>query len=393
MKVLYVQSEYYLIERKMFEYFENAIEPENRDLEHKVLFPSKTTFKGRRWDGWDKDSRERTIKNCDNRILVTHNDADGLVCGALFLDYFDNIEVINIDYENIENTLEFIAEEGDDIDEIYVSDLNLDEVYNIIDDVENNADKFVWIDHHEWEETAQEIEDMGVEVFINQDRCAAGLVYDYLVDEGYNPDSKTMEIVKLTEDHDLWNHEMEDIRLGSYDICISQVFSQLAFYSDTDKFMKEILDYGKEFMDYEETLLRGDKTEGFLAQIEAEHQMKVQYIVDNETEIKDIGEFKVAFAHGRASPGEILEKLVDEHSIDILVHTKPQYPVKSSIRSTEEFERCHKVAERMGGGGHSQAAGCKPEIVQEPMEFIDYILSHGEQLKQEAEKALRSEIE
>lgn len=378
----------------MFQYFENAIEPENRDLEHKVLFPSKTTFKGRRWDGWDRNDRERTVENCENRLLLTHNDADGLVCGALFLDHFEDVDVVNLDYENIESTLEYISENGEEIEELYVSDLNLDEVYDVIGDVADMVDSFVWIDHHEWEETAQEVADMGVEMHINQDRCAAGLVHDYVRDHGYETDEKTLETVQLTEDHDLWNHEMERIMLGSYEVCISQVFSQLAFYSDTEQFMDEILEYGTEFMDYEKELLRGDDMgEGFLAQVEAEHQMKVEYIVDNETEVKEIGGHRVAFAHGRASPGEILEALVDREDVEILVHTKPQYPVKSSIRSTDEFERCHKVAEKLGGGGHSQAAGCKPEIAQEPMDFIEYVLNHGESLQNRIEEVVREELE
>lgn len=377
----------------MYEYFEDAIEPENRDLKHKVLFPSKTTFKGRRWDGWDRQDRERTVENCRNRLLLTHNDADGLVCGALFLDYFDEIDVVNLDYENIESIFEYIKENGEDIQEIYVSDLNLDDVYDVIGDVEDMVESFVWIDHHEWEDTAQEVANMGVDIHINQDRCASGLVLDYLLDRGYEADEETLETVQLTEDHDLWNHNMRNIILGSHEVCISKVFSQLAFYSDTEQFMNEILRYGEDFMDYEQELLRGENMgEGFLAQVESKHQMKVEYIVKNETTVKEIRDYRVAFAHGRASPGEILEVLVQREDIDILVHTKPQYPVKVSIRSTDDFDRCHKIAEKMGGGGHAQAAGCKPEFAEEPMEFIEYVLNHGENLQNRVEQVVREDL-
>lgn len=380
----------------MFEYFENAIEPENRDLKHKVLFPSKTTFKGRRWDNWDRNDRERTIDSCEDRLVITHNDADGLVSGALFIDHFgqENVDVLSIDYENIEHTFEYINENADDLEELYVSDLNLDEVYDVIGEVASMVESFVWIDHHEWGDKENKVADMGVDIRINEERAATGLVHQYVINNGYESNEKVRETVKMTEDHDLWNHDMDSVTIGSHKVCISKVFSQMAFYSDTEKFLNEILDYGKEFIENEEELLRGDKSNGFIAQMESEHKMKVEYILDNETQIKNIGEYRVGFAHGRASPGTLLEELVDREDIDILVHTKPQYPPKASIRSTEDFSSCHKIAEKLGGGGHEQAAGCKPEgIAEEPMEFIDYIRNRGESLKRAAEEALREHLD
>lgn len=380
----------------MFQYFENAIEPENRDLKHKVLFPSKSTFKGRRWDNWDKNDRERTVDNCENRLVVTHNDADGLVSGALLVDFFgaDNIDVLSIGYENIEHTFDYIKENNDEIEELYVTDLNLDEVYGSIGEVADMVESFVWIDHHQWGDKKDEVSDMGVEITINQNRAAAGLVLEYIKSQGYEPSETAIEIVKLTEDHDLWNHAMETITVGSHKVCISEAFSQMAFYSETDKFLEEILEYGKDFINNEEELLRDGMGSGFIAQKESEHQMKVEYILDNETEIKEIEGWTVGFAHGRASPGALLEELSDREDVDILVHTKPQYPVKASIRSTDDFDGCHKIAERLGGGGHEQAAGCKPDdIAQEPMDFLEYVQSRGSQLKEKAEKEVQDHLQ
>jgi oligoribonuclease NrnB/cAMP/cGMP phosphodiesterase (DHH superfamily) len=379
----------------MYEYFENAIEPENRDLKHKVIFPSKTTFKGRRWDSWDRNDRERTIDNCGNRLVITHNDADGLVAGALFIDHFgeDDVDVLSIDYENIEHTFEYISENAEGLEELYVSDLNLDEVYDVIGEVANMVESFVWIDHHEWGEKEEKVANMGVDIRINEERAATGLVHQYVINNGYESNDKVRETVKMTEDHDLWNHDMDSVTIGSHKVCISKVFSQMAFYSDTEKFLNEILDYGKDFIENEEELLRGDKSSGFIAQMESEHNMKVEYILENETEIKEIGGYRVGFAHGRASPGALLEELVDREDIEILIHTKPQYPPKASIRSTDDFSGCHKIAEKLGGGGHEQAAGCKPEdIAGEPLEFINYIQNRGQSLKDAAEEALKEHL-
>lgn len=372
-----------------YQYFEDKIETENRDIKHRAIFPSKSTFKGRRWANWDKQDRERTMDSHNGRLVITHDDADGLTSGALFLDYFDDIEVITIDYENIEHTFEYLSKNVESLEELYVSDLNLDEVYDEIGEVEDNTSKFVWIDHHEWGENKEKIWQMGVDVRINQDRAAAGLVYEYLCDRGYEPTETVEETVELTEDHDLWNHDLEDITLGTKQICISKAFSQLAFFSETEKFLDNILDYGMEFMYHEDELLRDGMGDGFIAQKEAESDMKIEYILTNETDVKDIGDYRVAFSHGRASPGDLLEEVSNRFDADILVLTKPQYPVKASIRSTDNFKSCHKIAERLGGGGHEQSAAFKPDsIAREPLEFFEYIINTGDELQEAVEEEI-----
>lgn len=372
-----------------YEYFEDAIEPEERDIATKTLFPSKTTFKGRRWDGWNENSREKKIKRCTDTLVVTHNDADGLVSGALLKDYFKEeigpyqgydysvAQVVEVDYDDIESVFNKIQKHGDGIESLFVTDLNLDRVYPVIEDVSEMVNDFTWLDHHEWGEKRDTVEDMGVDMIINTDRCAAGIVYQHLKNKGYKPPKKAGETVRLTEDHDLWNHEMETIEIGDQEECISKVFSNLAFFSDSDKFMRKVLNIGTDFLEYEGELLRDSQEAGFLADRADEHICKVEYILENETRIEDINGYSVAFAYGRASPGELIDRL--EGEADMLVHTKPMYPAKISLRGTDTFERCHEVAEELGGGGHEKAAGCTPPgVAEEPLRFLDYLNTHGE---------------
>lgn len=383
-----------------YDYFEDAIEPEERDIETKTLFPSKTTFKGRRWDQWNENSREKKIKRCTDTLVITHNDADGLVSGALFKDFlkeeigpyqgydYSVVQVVEVDYDDIESVFNKIERYGDGVESLFVSDLNLDQVYSVIEDVAEMVDSFTWLDHHEWGEKKEQVEEMGVEMILNKDRCAAGIVYQYLKEQGYNPPPRAGETVRLTEDHDLWNHEMETISIGNQEECISKVFSNLAFFSDSDKFMRKILSVGTDFLDYEEELLRDSQEAGFLANRADEHIQKVEYILENETRIEEIEGYSVAFAYGRASPGELIDRLEDE--ADILVHTKPMYPAKISLRGTDNFERCHEVAEELGGGGHEKAAGCTPPgVAEEPLRFLDYLNTHGEPGKRAVRNTLK----
>lgn len=294
---------------RMYQYLEDAMEPENRNLKESVLFPSKTTFKGRRWDGWDANSRERTINNCEDRLVISHTDADGFVSASLLMDYFGECSVVNIDYENIEDTLDHLSKHTGHIQEVYVTDLNLDEMYEVIGDIESDIEKFVWLDHHEWGDKEKQLREMGVEITINQDRCAAGIVLEYLQDKGYKPTETALETVHLTEDHDLWKHEMERINFEGDEICISKIFSQMAFFSENEEFMKNILDYGRDFLEYEEELLRGDNSEGFLEEREEYSRKKLQYVLENQVTVKEIENYNVGFAYGRTSPGELLEEL------------------------------------------------------------------------------------
>ena len=49
----------------------------------------------------------------------------------------------------------------------------------------------------------------------------------------------------------------------------------------------------------------------------------------------------------------------------------------ASIRGTESFERCHLVAGRVNGGGHPRAAGCKPDIYDDMLDYAAHWTSQG----------------
>lgn len=375
----------------MYQFFEDAISPSECDIAQKSILPYQSTFKKRMYEGWDMSGRKRAIKKVKKgggKLVITHTDADGLVSGALFVDSFDDVEVVTADYGHIEEVLEMVDSIGG-VKELYIADLNLDDVPSVIESIAEQVDSFVWLDHHEWEEKRDIVSNMGVDLRVNHDRCGAGMVYDYLVAEyEYEPTETADEIVEITEDYDLWIHETEEIQVGDHTMRICEALSQLAFWSDDETFMNDILDAGREFMDLEEHFLRDKYFEGFIAHRESEGNQKIEYILENETTIKDIHGYVVAFAHGNASPGKLLNKLVDVDDIDILIHTKPSYPVKVSIRSTEQFNYCHHVAEKLGGGGHANAAGCNPDFAQDPMEFFEYVIQHGEPLKNKIESVL-----
>ena len=49
----------------------------------------------------------------------------------------------------------------------------------------------------------------------------------------------------------------------------------------------------------------------------------------------------------------------------------------ASIRGTDSFKLCHEVAGRVNGGGHPKAAGCKPDIYDDMLDYAHHWSSRG----------------
>lgn len=399
--------------------FEEMITWDNRSLREDVLYPSKSWFNEDRYEMYDKRDYKTYIDRCEESLVVTHNDADGLVSGALFKNGLnEEVEVVPVSYDHIEFVFDYLSNNTKDIKNVYVSDLNLDEVYECIEDIANNVEEFKWFDHHEWGEKKEKVEEMGVDITIDNefedDKCGARLVYEYLENNFggeyygtndnsvcspaggmvYNSclDKNTREIVYLTEDRDLWIKEAEPITIGGETMPLSDVLSTIAFFSEDEKFMDNILDYGEDFIDNYHNLLRDRYEDDFLERKIENDRTKREIVKDNFLTIKDIKGYKVGFAYGRVSPGDIFEEIREENEkIDIFALVKPQG--KISLRSSEEFMYCHEVAENLGGGGHEQAAGCFPETISSLDDLMVNISNKGEKLHNDIEEAIEEVIE
>jgi oligoribonuclease NrnB/cAMP/cGMP phosphodiesterase (DHH superfamily) len=64
-----------------------------------------------------------------------------------------------------------------------------------------------------------------------------------------------------------------------------------------------------------------------------------------------------------------------EQGADASVIVKPAG--SASIRGTDAFERCHEVAAQVNGGGHPKAAGCKPDIYDDMLDYAHHWTTQG----------------
>jgi hypothetical protein len=53
----------------------------------------------------------------------------------------------------------------------------------------------------------------------------------------------------------------------------------------------------------------------------------------------------------------------------------------ASIRGSESFERCHDVAGQVNGGGHPKAAGCKPDVYDDMLDYAHHWTTGGRTTK------------
>jgi oligoribonuclease NrnB/cAMP/cGMP phosphodiesterase (DHH superfamily) len=77
-----------------------------------------------------------------------------------------------------------------------------------------------------------------------------------------------------------------------------------------------------------------------------------------------------------------------EEGADASVIVKPAG--SASIRGTDSFERCHEVAGQVNGGGHPKAAGCKPDIYDDMLDYAHHWTTRGAITKQVILDAFRN---
>jgi len=53
----------------------------------------------------------------------------------------------------------------------------------------------------------------------------------------------------------------------------------------------------------------------------------------------------------------------------------------ASIRGSEDFQHAHEVAGKVNGGGHPQAAGCKPDIYDDMLDYAQHWTTEGQACK------------
>ena len=308
-------------------------------------------------------------------VVVADGDADGLGCAALvremeadsapeadLLDpgaesvYEGRITVVPASPHWFPEALEQIVEYAPEGVSVYVCDLCPDgeEDLEPLPELVAHAADVSWFDHHQWDESlAKQVRSAGVELVVGEsdEECSTDVALRSL-DFEFDPKYETLAAV--TRDHDLWLRE--DPR--------SDDLADYAYWVGAETYVATVRAHG------------ADLPEIARAHLEA-RRVEKRALIDlavGRAEFHDAGGVTVAVTYGRCSQNEVAEALREQGS-DAAVIVKPSG--SASIRGTDAFERCHEVAGQVGGGGHPKAAGCKPDVHDDMLDYAHHWTTRG----------------
>jgi len=351
-------------------------------------------------DSLDEDrTEERVAEAVDGAeaVVIADTDADGLGCVALLREMYDatlewatfesdvaarverwerdvpvdaededgeedepprsTVALVGAGPYSLDEALENVAEYAPDGIDLYVCDLCPDEYAWIEDELAAASDlaaSVAWYDHHQWDdETMAAVREAGVDLVVGEsdEECSTDVTLRSL---DYDFDEQWVELAAVTRDHDLW--QKEDPR--------SDDLADYAYWVSPEEYVTVVGTFGVDLPEI---------VEQYIELRRVEKQELIEAAV-SRAEMKQVGPWTVGVTYGRCSQNEVAEALREQGS-DAAVIVKPAG--SASIRGSEGFELAHEVAGKVNGGGHPRAAGCKPDIYDDMLDYAHHWTTQG----------------
>ncbi|ELZ48716.1 hypothetical protein C464_06818 [Halorubrum coriense DSM 10284] len=354
-------------------------------------------------DSLDDERAERRARETiegSEAVVIADGDADGLACAAMIREAYDAaldvapfedaiaarlederesdesdetaddedpledahaqspVGLLSAGPYSIDTALERVAAHADDGVDLFVCDLCPDDYEWIAEplaELADSTDSIRWFDHHQWDdETAAAVREAGVDLVVGEsdEECTADVTLRSL-DHAF--DDRWAELAAVTRDHDLWLKE--DPR--------SDDLADYSYWAGAEEYAAVVGAYG---VDLPETV------RSFVSERRVEKEARIDLAVDRAV-THEVGDWRVAVTYGRCSQNEVAEGL-REAGADAAVIVKPAG--SASIRGSDDFRHAHEVAGRVNGGGHPQAAGCKPDIYDDMLDYAHHWSTEGQ---------------
>ncbi|MCU4717638.1 DHH family phosphoesterase [Halapricum hydrolyticum] len=332
------------------------IDDESLSLERKSVLPGEGFF---RPDDLTRTEQEQEVEDAlegTERVVIADPDADGLACVALVRAARGSAALVPASPHELRRRLAWTAEYLDAGAEVFVCDLCPDQPADVepLETLAEQAGEIRWFDHHQWDEDLAEIvRAAGVELVVGEsdEECSADVALRELDHEF---EQSLVELVEVTRDHDLWIRE--DPR--------SDDLADFSHWSEPEAYLDVVVEHGADLP---------PDVEDFLEEKRVEKEALIEKAIER-AQLREIGPWTVGVTYGRCSQNEVAEAL-RERGADAAVIVKPAG--SASLRGTESFERCHEVAEQVNGGGHPRAAGCKPDVYDDMLDYAHHWTTQG----------------
>jgi len=294
-------------------------------------------------------------------VVVADPDADGLACTTLIRRARGEGALLPAGPHELREAIEWAGEYAEPDAEVYICDLCPDSEHDIetLDALTARVEQVTWYDHHQWhDDLAATVREAGVELTVgdSDEVCTADVALDQLA---HDFDERDADLAAVTRDHDLWIREDER----------SDDLADYAHWADPEEYIETVTEHGADLP---------EDVEEFLAEQRVEKEALIEKAVER-AELREVGGWTVGVTYGRCSQNEVAEAL-RERGADAAVIVKPAG--SASIRGTENFERAHEVAEQVNGGGHPKAAGCKPDVYDDMLDYAHHWTTQGAVAKQ-----------
>jgi oligoribonuclease NrnB/cAMP/cGMP phosphodiesterase (DHH superfamily) len=353
---------------------DRVIDDDDLSLERKSLLPGRGFFVPDEIHDEREDREVREAAAGADALVIADADADGLACAAILRTVHGDAALVPAGPHDLDEGLARAAAYGDPGIPVYVCDLCPDEFEAIaapLEEVVDRANSVRWFDHHQWEEeVARAVEAAGVDLVVgdSETECTADVAVRAL---DRDLPEHLVELAAVTRDHDLWiKEDPRSDDLGDYSVWVE----------DETEYVETVREHGP---DLPETVLE------FLGERRAEKTRLIERAVAR-ADFRTLGSCTVGVTYGRCSQNEVAEAM-REAGADASVVVKPAG--SASIRGSESFERCHEVARRVQGGGHPRAAGCKPDIYEDMLDYAHHWTTQGALAKREILRAFEDVID
>ncbi len=344
------------------------IDDDRLSIERKSVLPGEGFF---RPDSFEHERAEREVAEAlagAGTVVVADPDADGLACTALVRRARGGAALVPAGPHEIQEAVAWTAEYAEPGADVIVCDLCPDSPEDVasLEALVARVGSVAWYDHHQWDsDLAARVREAGVDLVVgpSEEVCSADVALEEL---GHEFDDRYAELAAVTRDHDLWIRE--DDR--------SDDLADYAYWAEPEEYVETVLEHGPDLPPAVEESL-------------AERRVQKDALIGKAVErgqLHEVGPWTIGVTYGRCSQNEVAEAL-RERGADASVIVKPAG--SASLRGSETFERCHEVARQVNGGGHPRAAGCKPDVYDDMLDYAHHWTTQGAVAKQAIIEAFR----
>lgn len=293
-------------------------------------------------------------------IVITHNDADGIICLSLFFKKFgSNAKVYFSSPSLIKKTLISFIREGR-LGKLYVFDISAEKKTLLLSSL---FEKTVWIDHHIWPEVEKY---KNVEVIVDSSSPSAAK----LVGQYFNIESELIEIANEIDRNEIKSDEALFLRDFIAAIKFNRSFHKLRAlardlaFSGVEKFEQ-------------------NKNVAMMLKNYYEWKERMEGEIIKKTKVFEINGEKIAIYESNSLlPVHIINDKLKEHQkapFDLVVaifhrfdQIKNNIFTKLELRSHTEKD-VHKIVSFFGGGGHAKAAGANVKGFLSAEKFLETV--------------------